>query len=182
MLERDSSKRLSGRIVIDDAYLGAYRRSVRRLPQRVYRGLRQAKPRLRLRRRQRRPRVLFRRHGRWMQPRDRQNRLGTASRKDARLHPAMAPAIARFAIGAACLLARLGRHRSRQLEAVINRTYRSLSAMRVPRYFVEFEYRFNRRYVLAAIIIPRSTWASVRTHPRPGACSNRLRFMRNQVS
>jgi len=36
----------------------------------------------------------------------------------------------------------------------------------VPRYLAEFEYRFNRRYDLAAMI-PRLTWASVRTPPMP---------------
>ena len=34
------------------------------------------------------------------------------------------------------------------------------------RYLTEFEYRFNRRYDLAAMI-PRLTWAAVRTTPMP---------------
>ena len=36
----------------------------------------------------------------------------------------------------------------------------------VPRYLAEFEYRFNRRYDLAAML-PRLTWAAVRTPPMP---------------
>jgi hypothetical protein len=36
----------------------------------------------------------------------------------------------------------------------------------VPRYLAEFEYRFNRRYDLAAMI-PRLCWAGVRTTPMP---------------
>jgi hypothetical protein len=36
----------------------------------------------------------------------------------------------------------------------------------VPRYLAEFEYRFNRRFDLAAMM-PRLTWSSVRTTPMP---------------
>jgi hypothetical protein len=36
----------------------------------------------------------------------------------------------------------------------------------VPRYLAEFEYRFNRRYDLAAMM-PRLTWAGMRTAPMP---------------
>ena len=36
----------------------------------------------------------------------------------------------------------------------------------VPRYLAEFEYRFNRRYDLAAMM-PRLGWAAVRTPPMP---------------
>ena len=52
------------------------------------------------------------------------------------------------------------------IKAAIAGTYRSVSAKHVPRYLAEFEYRFNRRYDLAAMI-PRLTWASVRTPPMP---------------
>ena len=45
-------------------------------------------------------------------------------------------------------------------------TYRAISSKHVPRYLAEFEYRFNRRYDLAAMI-PRLCWASVRTTPMP---------------
>jgi hypothetical protein len=36
----------------------------------------------------------------------------------------------------------------------------------VPRYLAEFEYRFNRRYDLGAMM-PRLIWADVRTTPMP---------------
>ena len=52
------------------------------------------------------------------------------------------------------------------IKAAITGTYRSVSPKHVPRYLAEFEYRFNRRYDLAAMI-PRLTWASVRTPPMP---------------
>jgi hypothetical protein len=52
------------------------------------------------------------------------------------------------------------------IKAAIAGTYRSVSPKHVPRYLAEFEYRFNRRYDLAAMI-PRLTWASVRTPPLP---------------
>ena len=52
------------------------------------------------------------------------------------------------------------------IKAAITGTYRSISAKHVPRYLAEFEYRFNRRYDLGAMI-PRLTWASVRTPPMP---------------
>jgi transposase-like protein len=45
-------------------------------------------------------------------------------------------------------------------------TYRSIDTKHVPRYLAEFEYRFNRRFDLAAML-PRLTWASVRTTPMP---------------
>jgi transposase-like protein len=52
------------------------------------------------------------------------------------------------------------------IKSAITGTYRSISSKHVPRYLAEFEYRFNRRYDLAAMI-PRLTWASVRTPPMP---------------
>ena len=52
------------------------------------------------------------------------------------------------------------------IKAAITGTFRSISAKHVPRYLAEFEYRFNRRYDLKAMI-PRLTWASVRTPPMP---------------
>ncbi len=52
------------------------------------------------------------------------------------------------------------------IKAAITGTYRSIRAKHVPRYLAEFEYRFNRRYDLSAMI-PRLTWASVRTPPMP---------------
>jgi hypothetical protein len=45
------------------------------------------------------------------------------------------------------------------IKAAITGTYRAINSKHVPRYLTEFEYRFNRRYDLAAII-PRLTWAA----------------------
>jgi transposase-like protein len=52
------------------------------------------------------------------------------------------------------------------IKAAITGTYRAISTKHVPRYLAEFEYRFNRRYDLAAMI-PRLTRAAVRTTPMP---------------
>jgi ribosomal protein L37AE/L43A len=52
------------------------------------------------------------------------------------------------------------------IKAAISGTYRAITSKHVPRYLAEFEYRFNRRYDLAAMI-PRLTWAGVRTPPMP---------------
>jgi hypothetical protein len=52
------------------------------------------------------------------------------------------------------------------IKAAIVGTYRSINSNHVPRYLAEFEYRFNRRYDLAAML-PRRCWASVRTTPTP---------------
>jgi transposase-like protein len=52
------------------------------------------------------------------------------------------------------------------IKSSIDGTYRSVSYKHVPRYLAEFEYRYNRRYDLVAIM-PRLTWASLRTPPMP---------------
>ena len=52
------------------------------------------------------------------------------------------------------------------IKAAITGTYRAISRKHAPRYLAEFEYRFNRRYDLAAMI-PRLTWAAVQTPPMP---------------
>jgi len=52
------------------------------------------------------------------------------------------------------------------IKAAITGTYRAIHEKHVPRYLAEFEYRFNRRYDLAAML-PRLTWAAVRTPPMP---------------
>src|ERR1700692_4794641 len=52
------------------------------------------------------------------------------------------------------------------IKAAISGTYRAINRKHVPRYLAEFEYRFNRRYDLATMI-PRLTWAAVRTIPMP---------------
>jgi hypothetical protein len=52
------------------------------------------------------------------------------------------------------------------IKAAITGTYRAINSKHAPRYLAEFEYRFNRRYDLATMI-PRLTWAAVRTTPMP---------------
>lgn len=52
------------------------------------------------------------------------------------------------------------------IKAAMTGTYRSISQKHVPRYLAEFEYRFNRRYDLAAML-PRLTKAAVQTPPMP---------------
>ena len=52
------------------------------------------------------------------------------------------------------------------IKAAITGTYRSISQKHVPRYLAEFEYRFNRRYDLAAMM-PRLGRAALRTPPMP---------------
>jgi transposase-like protein len=50
------------------------------------------------------------------------------------------------------------------IKAAITGTYRAIHTKHVPRYLAEFEYRFNRRYDLAAMV-PRLAWAACRTPP-----------------
>jgi transposase-like protein len=52
------------------------------------------------------------------------------------------------------------------IKAAITGTYRAVRAKHVPRYLAEFEYRFNRRYDLGAMIA-RLAYVSVRTPPMP---------------
>jgi transposase-like protein len=52
------------------------------------------------------------------------------------------------------------------IKAAIAGTYRSISSKHVPRYLAEFEYRYNRRYDLPSMI-PRLIWASLRSVPAP---------------
>ena len=56
--------------------------------------------------------------------------------------------------------------RARQHQGRHHRNLPRHQQQAVPRYLAEFEYRFNRRYDLAAMI-PRLTWAAVRTAPMP---------------
>jgi len=52
------------------------------------------------------------------------------------------------------------------IKAATTGTHRAASSEHAPRTLAEFEYRFNRRYDLAAMI-PRLCWAGVRTAPMP---------------
>ena len=52
------------------------------------------------------------------------------------------------------------------IKSAITGTYRAIGDKHVPRYLAEFEYRFNRRYDLAAMM-PRLGYVAVRTPPMP---------------
>jgi len=52
------------------------------------------------------------------------------------------------------------------IKNAITGTYRAIRDKHVPRYLAEFEYRFNRRYDLAAMM-PRLGYAALRTPPMP---------------
>ena len=52
------------------------------------------------------------------------------------------------------------------IKSAITGTYRAIRDKHVPRYLAEFEYRFNRRYDLAAMM-PRPGTIAVRTLPMP---------------
>ena len=52
------------------------------------------------------------------------------------------------------------------IKSAIVGTYRAISSKHVPRYLAEFEYRFNRRYDLAAMM-PRLGYVALRTPPMP---------------
>ena len=52
------------------------------------------------------------------------------------------------------------------IKAAIVGTYRAIEQKHVPRCLAEFEYRFNRRYDLAAMM-PQLIWAGMRTTPMP---------------
>ena len=177
MLERDAAKRLNGRVEIDDAYLGGERsggkrgrgapgktpfvaavetteegKPVRLKLRRVTSfcnldlGVRQTQPRSKLRRRQRWPSVF--------------RRVADAGCAHQVVKTGSGPAAAQTPAFKWVNTA-LG-----NIKAAITGTYRAINSKHVPRYLAEFEYRFNRRYDLAAMI-PRLTWAAVRTPPMP---------------
>ena len=52
------------------------------------------------------------------------------------------------------------------IKSAITGTYRAIRDKHVPRYLAEFEYRFNRRYDLAAMM-PRLGYVAARTPPMP---------------
>ena len=60
----------------------------------------------------------------------------------------------------------MGQYGARQHQGRDHRNLPAINGKHVPRYLAEFEYRFNRRYDLAAMI-PRLTKAAVRTTPMP---------------
>ena len=52
------------------------------------------------------------------------------------------------------------------LKTSLTGTFHAIRDKHVPRYLAQFQYRFNRRYDLPAMI-PRLGWAAVRTPPMP---------------
>jgi hypothetical protein len=52
------------------------------------------------------------------------------------------------------------------LKMKLRGTYHSVSPKHVPRYLAQYQYRFNRRYNLADMI-PRLIWVALRTPPMP---------------
>jgi hypothetical protein len=52
------------------------------------------------------------------------------------------------------------------IKSSLDGTFRKVSEKHAPRSLAEFEYRYNRRYDLAAMI-PRLGWAAARTLPMP---------------
>ena len=52
------------------------------------------------------------------------------------------------------------------IKSAITGTYRAVRDKHVPRYLAEFEYRFNPRYDLAAMM-PRLGYVALRTPPMP---------------
>lgn len=178
MMERDSSKRLAGRIEMDDAYLGGERSGGKRgrgSPGKTpivaaVETTPEGKPvRLKLRRvkgfRRKEIKRLARRTihpgstvvsdglacfrgtadaGCSHQP------IRTGSGRKAALTPAFK--WVNTALG--------------NIKTALAGTYRAIRQKHVSRYLAEFEYRFNRRYDLAAMM-PRLGWAAVRTPPMP---------------
>jgi hypothetical protein len=66
------------------------------------------------------------------------------------------------------------------IKTAIVGTYRAIRDKHVPRYLAEFEYRFNRRYDLAAML-PRLGWGPPSAPRRcPTVSSNWLRLMHKQ--
>lgn len=178
MMERDAGKRLSGRIEMDDAYLGGERsggKSGRGSPGKTpivaaVETTPEGKPiRLKLRRVKG-----FRR-----------KEIETLAKRN------FAPASTVFSDGLRCFngVAEAGcAHQAivtgsgrravltpafrwvntalGNIKNAMTGTYRAIRAKHVPRYLAEFEYRFNRRFDLAAMM-PRLGWAAVRTPPMP---------------
>jgi transposase-like protein len=178
MLERDATKRLSGRIEVDDAYLGGERNGAKR-----GRGAPGKTPivaavettplgkpiRLQLRR---------------VKGFCRAEITTLAKRNFAPASTVVSDGLKCFTavINAGCvhqpIIAGAGRKAALNpafkwvnttlgnIKSAITGTYRAIRDKHVPRYLAEFEYRFNRRYDLAAMM-PRLGYVAVRTPPMP---------------
>jgi transposase-like protein len=178
MLERDATKRLSGRIEVDDAYLGGERNGAKR-----GRGAPGKTPivaavettplgkpiRLQLRR---------------VKGFCRAEITTLAKRNFAPASTVVSDGLKCFTavINAGCvhqpIIAGAGRRAALNpafkwvnttlgnIKSAITGTYRAIRDKHVPRYLAEFEYRFNRRYDLAAMM-QRLGYLAVRTPPMP---------------
>ena len=178
MMERDAGKRLTGRIEVDDAYLGGERNGGRR-----GRGAPGKTPivaavettplgkptRLQLRR---------------VKGFRRAEITALATRNFAPASTVVSDGLRCFTavINAGCvhqpIIAGAGRKAALNpafkwvnttlgnIKSAITGTYRAIRDKHVPRYLAEFEYRFNRRYDLAAML-PRLGYVAVRTPPMP---------------
>ena len=178
MMERDAGKRLAGRIEIDDAYLGGERNGGQRgrgSPGKTpivaaVETTPQGRPiRLQLRR---------------VKGFRRAEIATLATRNFAPASIVVSDGLRCFTgvINAGCvhqpIIAGAGRKAALNpafkwvnttlgnIKSAITGTYRAIRDKHVPRYLAEFEYRFNRRYDLAAMM-PRLGYVAVRTPPMP---------------
>jgi len=178
MMERDATKRLTGRIEVDDAYLGGERNGGKRgrgSPGKTpivaaVETTPQGKPiRLQLRR---------------VKGFRRAEIATLATRNFAPASTIVSDGLRCFTavINAGCvhqpIIAGAGRKAALNpafkwvnttlgnIKSAITGTYRAIRDKHVPRYLAEFEYRFNRRYDLAAMM-PRLGYVAVRSPPMP---------------
>jgi transposase-like protein len=178
MMERDATKRLTGRIEVDDAYLGGERNGGKRgrgSPGKTpivaaVETTPQGKPiRLQLRR---------------VKGFRRAEIATLATRNFAPASTIVSDGLRCFTavINAGCvhqpIIAGAGRKAALNpafkwvnttlgnIKSAITGTYRAIRDKHVPRYLAEFEYRFNRRHDLAAMM-PRLGYVAVRTPPMP---------------
>ena len=175
MMERDATKRLTGRIEIDDAYLAgsATRQAGPRFACKTP-IVRRSKPH----QRQANPLEVAPREG---FPPGRNRDLGAAQFPPLQ-HRCCRPALLHWGCNAGCvhqpIVTGSGRKAALNpafkwvnttlgnIKSAITGTYRTIRDKHVPRYLAEFEYRFNRRYDLAAMM-PRLGYVAVRTPPMP---------------
>jgi hypothetical protein len=178
MMERDAGKRLAGRIEVDDAYLGGERNGGKRgrgSPGKTpivaaVETTSEGKPvRLQLRR---------------VKGFRRAEIATLATRNFAPASTVVSDGLRCFTgvANAGCvhqpIVTGAGRKAARNpafswvnttlgnIKSAITGTYRAIHDKHVPRYLAEFEYRFNRRYDLPAMM-PRLGYVAVRTPPMP---------------
>src|SRR5436190_14602501 len=175
MMERDATKRLTGRIEVDDAYLGGERNGGKRgrgSPGKTpivaaVETTPEGKPsRLKLRRVKgfRRAEITTLAKHNFAPASSDGLRCFTGVRNASCVHhPIITGSGRKAALTPAFkwVNTTLG-----NIKSAIIGTYRAVRDKHVPRYLAEFEYRFNRRYDLAAMM-PRLGYVAVRTSPMP---------------